>query len=130
MASGPISERRTAYVHLRRRTEAAIASRRRLVVGLSLLAIGISLPAHAQQANQPGYDPVQTEKRFERQQSDQAPAGRPKLPTPQFARPQGPLDTKPIFLLRRVSVTGATAIPLDRLATAYQPYLGKYRKPT
>ena len=70
-------------------------------------------------------DPVQTEKRFERQQSDQAPAGRPKLPTPQFARPQGPLDTKPIFLLRRVSVTGATAIPLDRLATAYQPYLGK-----
>ena len=125
MASGPINERRTAYVHLRRRTEAAIASRRRLVVGLSLLAIGISLPAHAQQANQPGYDPVQTEKRFERQQSDQAPAGRPKLPTPQFARPQGPLDTKPIFLLRRVSVTGATAIPLDRLATAYQPYLGK-----
>ena len=70
-------------------------------------------------------DPVQTEKRFERQQSDQAPAGRPKLPTPQFARPQGPLDTKPIFLLRRVSVIGATAIPLDRLATAYQPYLGK-----
>jgi hemolysin activation/secretion protein len=125
MASGPINERRTAYVHLRRRTEAAIASRRRLVVGLSLLAIGISLPAQAQQANQPGYDPVQTEKRFERQQSDQAPAGRPKLPTPQFARPQGPLDTKPIFLLRRVSVTGATAIPLDRLATAYQPYLGK-----
>jgi hemolysin activation/secretion protein len=93
--------------------------------GLSLLVALTCSPAKAQQANQPGYDPVQTEKRFERQQSDQAPAGRPKLPTPQFARPQGPLDTKPIFLLRRVSVTGATAISLDRLATAYQPYLGK-----
>jgi hemolysin activation/secretion protein len=102
-----------------------MAGSRRWVVGLSLLAFVVSLPAQAQQANQPGYDPVQTEKRFERQQSEQAPAGRPKLPTPQFARPQGPLDTKPIFLLRRVSVTGATAIPLDRLATAYQPYLGK-----
>jgi hemolysin activation/secretion protein len=68
---------------------------------------------------------VQTEKRFERQQSDQAPAGRPRMPTPQFARPKGRAGTKPIFLLRRVSVTGATAIPLDRLATAYQPYLGK-----
>jgi len=95
------------------------------MASLSLLVALTCLPAKAQQANQPGYDPLQTEKRFERQQSDQAPAGRPKLPTPQFARTQAPLDTKPIFLLRRVSVTGATAIPLDRLATAYQPYLGK-----
>ena len=68
---------------------------------------------------------MQTEKRFERQQSDQAPAGRPRIPTPQFARPEGRAGTKPIFLLRSVSVTGATAIPSDRLATAYQPYLGK-----
>jgi hemolysin activation/secretion protein len=95
------------------------------MASLSLLGALTCLPAKAQQASPPGYDPVQTEKRFERQQSDQAPAGRPKLPTPQFARPHGPLDTKPIFLLRRVSITGATAIPLDRLATAYQPYLGK-----
>jgi hemolysin activation/secretion protein len=95
------------------------------MASLSLLVALPCLPAKAQQANQPGYDPLQTEKRFERQQSDQAPASRPKLPTPQFARTQGPLDTKPIFLLRRVSVIGATAIPLDRLATAYQPYLGK-----
>jgi len=95
-------------------------------MGLGFLVGALACPpALAQQATQPGYDPVQTEKRFERQQSDQAPAGRPRMPIPQFARPKGRAGTKPIFLLRRVSVTGATAIPLDRLATAYQPYLGK-----
>lgn len=30
-----------------------------------------------------------------------------------------------MFVLRHVSITGATAIPHDRLVTAYQPYLGK-----
>ncbi|MEO8316998.1 MAG: ShlB/FhaC/HecB family hemolysin secretion/activation protein [Bradyrhizobium sp.] len=94
-------------------------------MSLAVLGALICPPATAQQANQPGYDPIQTEKRFERQQSDQAPAGRPRIPAAQFARPEGRLDTKPMFVLRRVSITGATAIPGDRLATAYQPYLGK-----
>jgi hemolysin activation/secretion protein len=103
-----------------------VTGHRLIVMGLGFLVGALACPpALAQQATQPGYDPVQTEKRFERQQSDQAPAGRPRMPTPQFARPKGRAGTKPIFLLRRVSVTGATAIPLDRLATAYQPYLGK-----
>jgi hemolysin activation/secretion protein len=92
---------------------------------LGFLGALTCLPATAQQANQPGYDPIQTEKRFERQQSDQAPASRARIPTAQFARPEGRLGTKPIFLLRGVSIAGATAIPGDRLATAYQPYLGK-----
>jgi hemolysin activation/secretion protein len=95
------------------------------MASLGLLLPLADLPASAQQASQAGYDPVQTEKRFERQQSDQAPSGRPRIPTLQFARPEGRAGTKPIFLLRSVSVTGATAIPSDRLATAYQPYLGK-----
>src|SRR5882757_4323604 len=125
MANGSTHERRSASVQLRNRSCGPVARCRLIMASLSLLVALTCLPAKAQQANQPGYDPLQTEKRFERQQSDQAPAGRPKLPTPQFARTQAPLDTKPIFLLRRVSVTGATAIPLDRLATAYQPYLGK-----
>jgi hemolysin activation/secretion protein len=103
-----------------------VTGHRLIVMGLGFLVGALACPpALAQQATQPGYDPVQTEKRFERQQSDQAPAGRPRMPIPQFARPKGRAGTKPIFLLRRVSVTGATAIPLDRLATAYQPYLGK-----
>ena len=82
------------------------------------------LPARAQQATQPGYDPAQTERRFERQQSDQNHAARPRLPKPQFAGPEGRGDTKPMFDLHRVSITGATAIPHDRLVTAYQSYLG------
>ena len=82
-------------------------------------------PARAQQAN-PGYDPRQTEKRFEDpQQTGEAPAARPCLPRAPFARPEGKADTKPLFLLRHVVVSGAVAIPHDRIATAYQPYLGK-----
>jgi hemolysin activation/secretion protein len=89
-----------------------------------LAAIIASLPARAQQAN-PGYDPRQTEKRFEDQQTNQSQAARPRLPRAPFARPEGKADTTPMFVLRHVSVVGAVAIPRDRLVTAYQPYLGK-----
>jgi hemolysin activation/secretion protein len=85
-----------------------------------------ALPAKAQQAAQPGYDPSQTERRFGRQQSDQnLAAGRPQLPKPQFGAADGRADTRPMFDLRHVSITGATAIPHARLVTAYRPYLGK-----
>ena len=111
-----------ASVQLRACTSAHL---RLSVPSIGFLAALTCLPATAQQASQPGYDPVQTEKRFERQQSDHAPAGRPRIPTAPFARPEGRASTKPIFLLRGVSIVGATAIQGDRLATAYQPYLGK-----
>jgi hemolysin activation/secretion protein len=91
-------------------------------LGLSGLAC---FPAHAQSANQPGYDPRQTERRFEDHQSSQGANGRPRLPLPQFARPEGHGDTKPLFVLRHVSISGAAAIPQDRLATTYQAYIGK-----
>ena len=94
------------------------------ILGLLAAALAFS-PAQAQQAN-PGYDPRQTEKRFEDpQQTEQSAAARPRLPRAPFARPEGKADTKPLFVLRRVSVSGAVTIPRDRLATAYQPYLGK-----
>lgn len=89
----------------------------------ALLALA-SVPARAQQANQPGYDPRQTEKRFEDQQSGQGTA-RPRLPMPKLSRSEGPVDSKPLFVLRHVAVTGAMAIPHDRLATVWQPFLGK-----
>ena len=101
------------------------------VVRYCLLAVSLALstiacfPAQAQHANQPGYDPKQTEKRFEDQQSSQGANGRPRLPLPQFARPEGQSDSKPLFVLRRVSITGAVAIPQDRLVTTYQHYIGK-----
>ena len=85
----------------------------------------VCFPAQAQQANQPGYDPRQTEKRFEDQQSARSSAGRPRLPMPQFARTAGQGDSKPLFVLQSVSITGAVAIPQGLLVTAYQPYIGK-----
>jgi hemolysin activation/secretion protein len=125
MANGSTHERRQASVQLRKRSCRPVAGYRLITASLGLLLVLTCLPAKAQQASQPGYDPVQTERRFERQQSDQIPAGRPRLPKPQFAGPEGRGDTKPLFVLHRVSITGATAIPNDRLVTAYQPYLGK-----
>jgi len=126
MANGLTYEWRSTSVQLRK------CSCRPLVVACQLIVASLILlgalacrPAEAQQASQPGYDPIQTERRFERQQSDQTPAGRPRLPKPQFTGPEGRGDTKPMFVLHRISITGATAIPHDRLVTAYQPYLGK-----
>jgi hemolysin activation/secretion protein len=92
---------------------------------LGLWTFVACFPAQAQQANQPGYDPRQTEKRFEDQQSGRGPTTRPRLPTPQFARPDGQEDSKPLFRLRQVSITGAVAIPQERLASAYQPFVGR-----
>ncbi|WKA32101.1 ShlB/FhaC/HecB family hemolysin secretion/activation protein [Bradyrhizobium roseum] len=87
--------------------------------------LGMEAAAQAQNANQPGYDPRQTEKRFEDQQSSQGADGRPRLPSPKFAGADGQGDAKPLFVLRRVAITGAVAIPNERLVTAYQPYVGK-----
>src|SRR5581483_3004306 len=81
-------------------------------------------PAVAQQAN-PGYDPRQTEKKFDDQQSGQGRPARPSLRMPQLARPEITADARPLFELRGISVSGARSVPPDRLAAAYQPYLGK-----
>ena len=87
--------------------------------------MGAETAAQAQNANQPGYDPRQTERRFEDQQSSQGAEGRPRLPSPKFAGAEGQGDAKPLFVLRHVSIAGAAAIPSERLVTAYQPYIGK-----
>nr|WP_312014488.1 ShlB/FhaC/HecB family hemolysin secretion/activation protein [Bradyrhizobium sp. AUGA SZCCT0283] len=92
---------------------------------MGLWIIIACLPAQAQQANQPGYDPRQIEKRFDDQQSSQGANGRPRLPLPQFVRPEGQGDSKPLFALRHVSISGAVAIPQERLAATYQSYIGK-----
>ena len=51
--------------------------------------------------------------------------GRPRFPSPQFAGAAGQGDARPLFVLRHVAIAGAVAIPQERLATAYQPYIGK-----
>jgi hemolysin activation/secretion protein len=92
-----------------------------VVAWLALLSAIV--PAAAQQANQPGFDPRQTEKYFDQQNRPPRPAERPNLRMPQFERPQA--DGKPLFVLKGVSIAGASAIPRQRLAEVYQPYLGK-----
>jgi hemolysin activation/secretion protein len=92
---------------------------------LMISAIVSSVPAKAQQASQPGFDPRQTEKRFDASQSGQTPATRSALQMPRLSRPEARADSKPLVKLRQVSVTGALTIPADQLITAYQPYLGK-----
>jgi hemolysin activation/secretion protein len=125
MARGPTNDRRRVSVHLLKRICAPVAWHRFPTACLGLWTIIACFPAQAQQANQPGYDPRQTEKRFEDQQSRQGPTARPRLPMPQFARSEEQGDSKPLFVLRHVSITGAVAIPHERLATAYQPHIGK-----
>jgi len=95
-----------------------------LAVACLALSIATVRPAVAQQAS-PGYDPRQTEKQFDRQQSDQGRAVRSPLRMPQAARPEISADSRPLFVLRGVSVAGARAVPRDRLAATYQPYIGR-----
>jgi hemolysin activation/secretion protein len=94
------------------------------VAGLSLIFSGAA-PAIAQQAIQPGFDPRQTEKRFDELESRQTQPARSGLRMPQFARPSAAGDTRPQFELRAVIITGATALPSAALAATYQPYVGK-----
>lgn len=94
--------------------------------GLALiLSAIIALPAKAQQASQPGFDPRQTERRFDVPQSGQAPSARPAVRMPLVSRPEGTADTKPLFVLRGVSLTGAQTVPRDQIVNVYEPYLGK-----
>jgi hemolysin activation/secretion protein len=92
---------------------------------LIISAIVSSVPAKAQQASNPGFDPRQTEKRFDASQSGQTPAARSGLQMPRLSHPEALADSKPLVKLRQVSLTGALTIPADQLITAYQPYLGK-----
>lgn len=102
-------------------------ARFRLTCATSLLLSVISLgPAGAQQAGQPGFDPRQTEKRFDALQSEQsAGAARSGAQVPQVSRSQAPADSTPLVVLRKVSLTGARAISPEDIARTYQPYLGK-----
>ena len=96
------------------------ATARAVLAGIALL--WAASQAAAQQAKQPGFDPRQTEKRFD--QSNQPAKPNPRAPT--LAKPEVvTADTKPLFVLRAVTPTGATTLPSGQLASAYQPYLHK-----
>jgi len=100
--------------------------KRHPLTALALLApifAGVSQTS-AQQANQPGFDPRQPEKYFDNQ-TERESLSRPPVQLPGVGRPNTGGDTKPQFVLRGVTVSGAHAVSQDRIATIYQPYLGK-----
>ncbi|MDB5584796.1 MAG: ShlB/FhaC/HecB family hemolysin secretion/activation protein [Bradyrhizobium sp.] len=99
----------------------------RFACATSLLLTVIGPDAsHAQQGSQPGFDPRQTEKRFDALQSEQAAAtARSGVQIPRVSRSEAPADSAPLVILRKVSLTGARAISGEEIARAYQPYLGK-----
>src|SRR5512146_847318 len=107
-------------------TAGRFSERRYLATILAFVALTFAgIPqALAQQANQPGFDPRQTEKYFETQ-TDQALRTRPPVRLPTLARPEIGADTRPQFVLRGVVLRGVHAIPTDHLAAAYQSYLGR-----
>jgi hemolysin activation/secretion protein len=83
-------------------------------------------PAVAEPATQPGFDPRQTERRFDAQQSERQQSARPRVRLPQFSEPASPVaDTRPQFKLRSVTIAGATAISPEALQATYQNCLGK-----
>ncbi len=91
------------------------------------LALGFSFepaPVRAQQAS-PGFDPRQTEKRFETPPSGQEQPAGPALRMPLPPRSQTKGDTRPQFILRSVSLVGMRANPRERATGTYQRYLGK-----
>ncbi len=122
MASGSAHVVGVSSVDLRKRSRASLSHW--FAAGVSLWVSLVGFTANAQQASQPGFDPRQAERRFEAQQSSQGANGRPRLPSPQFAT-EGQGDPRPLFVLRHVSISGAVAIPQERLVTVYQAYIGK-----
>src|SRR3954452_2507280 len=94
-------------------------------VALVLGLLNISAPANAQQGSQSSFDTRQLERRFETQDAAQAPAGRPGITVPRVARSDIQTDPTPLFVLGNVLLTGVRAIAPGRLATTYQPFIGK-----
>src|ERR1700749_1452761 len=78
------------------------------ILACILLSPATMRSAAAQQANQPGFDPKQTEKYFDDRQSGADRPVRPPPRTPTLARPDVKADSKPLFVLRAVSIAGAS----------------------
>lgn len=98
-----------------------------LTLGVAAFLMVVRMtPLHAQPTSQPAYDPTQFNQRFSGKQVERSAAGQPRLSMPKLARPAMPsADPTPLFVLRHISIVGATAIPRDQLAPAYQLYVGR-----
>lgn len=82
--------------------------------------------AEAQHASQPGYDPRQTEKRFDALQAGQeAATPRSGMQVPRLARSEPTADTTPLVVLQDVALTGTGAISHEEIAKPINPISGK-----
>ena len=97
----------------------------RLAIACVALLLSTTVLARAEQASRTGFDPRQAEKHFDDLRSERSRPAQSALRMPVLARPAPQADNKPLFVLRGVSLAGASAIPQDQIAKAYQPYLGK-----
>ena len=126
MAKGPTNDRRRASVDLLKRVCAPVAWHRfPTAAPRPLDHHRLVFRRRRSRRTSPAIDPRQTEKRFDDQQSGQAPNGAAALPLPQFARPEGRAIPGRCSCSATSPITGAVAIPQERLAATYQPYIGK-----
>jgi hemolysin activation/secretion protein len=94
-----------------------------ITVLVTVLGAIAAVPAQAQSVPQAGFDPRQAERKFDVQSDQRAPGPPLRAPRASFAKPDA--DPTPLFVLRKVSISGAQAIAPDALAHAYHAYLGK-----
>jgi hemolysin activation/secretion protein len=92
-----------------------------IAIALLLCAVGC-LPAKAEQS---GFDQRQSEKRFDALQSQPTQTARSPLRMPRLSPSGAAADSKALFELHRVSLSGGGAIQRDQIAKVYQPYIGK-----
>src|SRR3974390_407033 len=98
-----------------------VRSRRSAILASILVIWWVgAVPGKAQQAgHQPRYDPQQTERAFKPLEADWDRATKPpvQIRSPPKAAVRG--DTKPLFVLRAVSIEGASVIPGALITGAY-----------
>jgi hemolysin activation/secretion protein len=100
------------------------AARRLAVLLCGIFLCCAALPIHLAHGQQGRIDPRQTEKTFEEFRRNKE-RSRSDVPLPSAGQVQGKGDTRPLFVLKSISVEGAHSIPSTELAEAAAPYLGK-----
>jgi hemolysin activation/secretion protein len=95
------------------------------ILGLTMVVMWAGSAWAQQSAAPPRYDPRQTEKSIETLQNGQG-QGKPPVRLPSVPKPEAAgADTRPMFKLRGVAITGAHTLPSAAIAETYKPYLGK-----
>jgi hemolysin activation/secretion protein len=117
----PVAIGETPRIRSRQR---AIRSAIHAVV-LILSAMVCDIAVAQQTSRQPRPDPYQTEKNIDALKTERQRARTSPVQLPNVARPEISTDTRPLFKLTAVSVTGARVLSRDAIAEAYRPYIGK-----